>query len=104
MTESDLSVCFIQMNVPAERRLTLARTGVVPGWCKLQPPPPLRLFADSEKTAARRAAGFWGMHSQQHLKPSTSDRPGRSYTRLCRVSTTRAAMRQDFKTPRDLNQ
>ena len=23
-------------------------------------PPPLRFFADSEKTAARSAAGFWG--------------------------------------------
>ena len=45
-----------------------------------------------------------GMYSRQHLKPSTSDRPGRSYTRLCGVSTTSAAMRQDFKTPRDLNQ
>ena len=44
------------------------------------------------------------MYSRQHLKPSTSDRPGRSYTRLCGVSTTSAAMRQDFKTPRDLNQ
>ena len=41
-------------------------------------------------------------YSRQHLKPSTSDRPGRSYTRLCGVSTTSAAMRQDFKTPRDL--
>ena len=44
------------------------------------------------------------LYSRQHLKPSTSDRPGRSYTRLCEVSTTSAAMRQDFKTPRDLNQ
>ena len=26
------------------------------GWCN---PPPLRFFADSEKTAARSAAGFW---------------------------------------------
>ena len=43
-------------------------------------------------------------YSRQHLKPSTSDRPGRSYTRLCGVSTTSAAMRQDFKTPRDLIQ
>ena len=44
------------------------------------------------------------MYSRQHLKPSTSDRPGRSYTRLCGVSATSAAMRQGFKTPRDLNQ
>ena len=28
------------------------------GWCNH--PPPLRFFADSEKTAARSAAGFWG--------------------------------------------
>ena len=25
----------------------------------VHPPPPLRFFADSEKTAARNAAGFW---------------------------------------------
>ena len=34
--------------------LTLARTGG-----GLVQPPPLRFFADSEKTAARSAAGFW---------------------------------------------
>ena len=32
---------------------TLAVQG---GWCT---PPPLRFFADSEKTAAHSAAGFW---------------------------------------------
>ena len=48
--------------------------------------------------------GECSKYSRQHLKPSTSDRPGRSYTRLCGVSTTSAAMRQDFKTPRDLIQ
>ena len=36
-----------------ELQLTLARTGGVGA------PPPLRFFADSEKTAALRAAGFW---------------------------------------------
>ena len=35
--------------------LTLARTGGGVG----ATPPPLRVFADSEKTAARSAAGFW---------------------------------------------
>ena len=39
---------------PLGRGLTLARTGG--GWCN---PPPLRFFADSKKTAARSAAGFW---------------------------------------------
>ena len=34
--------------------LTLARTGGVGAT-----PPPLRFFADSKKTAARSAAGFW---------------------------------------------
>ena len=37
------------------RSLALARTGG-----GLVQPPPLRFFADSEKTAARSAAGFWG--------------------------------------------
>ena len=41
------------VEIALEHLLTLARTG---GGCN---PLPLRLFADSEKTAARSAAGIW---------------------------------------------
>ena len=41
--------------------LTLARTGRGLSHSYVgATPPPLRFFADSEKTAARSAAGFWG--------------------------------------------
>ena len=42
-------------HTPQNVNLTLARTGG-----GLVQPPPLRFFADSEKTAALSAAGFWG--------------------------------------------
>ena len=48
---------FCTYHQPCHSRLTLglARTGKVGG---ATPPPPLRFFADSEKTSARSAAGF----------------------------------------------
>ena len=54
--EKRFSINFFQCDII---ELTLARTGGL-----VQPPPPLRFFADNEKTAARSAAGFsatlWG--------------------------------------------
>ena len=45
------AISRVTKNTKSVKILTLART------CN---PPPLRFFADSEKTAARSAARFWG--------------------------------------------
>ena len=57
-----LLLCFLHYSSISQNELslkphnlTLASTGGG-GWCN---PPPLRFFADSEKTAALSAAGFW---------------------------------------------